>query len=110
MHLVFRSKSYETTLGVMMQTIGKIEGLCVKIGKTSCNMVFMVVDTDNYDVLLGLVFLIKIGVVVDVEQGLIQIRQGQKDNVHALPLNIVNMLQLVPENTVLIVNLIPRLT
>jgi hypothetical protein len=30
-------------------------------------MTFMVVDADNYDVLLGLDFLIKIGVIVDVE-------------------------------------------
>jgi hypothetical protein len=52
----------------------KIEGLPVKIGKTSCNMVFMVVDIDSYDVLLGLYFLIKIGVVVGVGQGLIQVK------------------------------------
>jgi hypothetical protein len=31
----------------------------------------MVVDMDNYDVLLGLDFLIKIGEIVDVEWGLI---------------------------------------
>jgi hypothetical protein len=30
-------------------------------------MTFMVVDTDTYDVLLGLDFLMKIGAVVDVE-------------------------------------------
>jgi hypothetical protein len=30
-------------------------------------MTFMVVDMDNYDVLLGLDFLIKIGEIVDVE-------------------------------------------
>jgi hypothetical protein len=30
-------------------------------------MTFMVVDTDSYDVLLGLDFLMKIGTVVDVE-------------------------------------------
>ncbi len=32
-----------------------------------CTMTFMVIDMDNYDVLLGLDFLIKIGVIVDVE-------------------------------------------
>jgi hypothetical protein len=31
----------------------------------------MVVDINNYDVLLGLYFLIKIKVVVDIEKGLI---------------------------------------
>jgi hypothetical protein len=30
-------------------------------------MTFMVVDIDNYDILLGLDFLIKIGAIVDVE-------------------------------------------
>jgi len=30
-------------------------------------MTFMVVDTDSYDVLLGLDFLIKIGAIVNVE-------------------------------------------
>ncbi len=54
MHLVFRSKSYKTTSNVMIQTMEKIERLSVKIGKTNCSMVFMVVDTDNYDVLLRL--------------------------------------------------------
>jgi hypothetical protein len=32
------------------------------------------VDTDSYDILLGLDLLIKIGAIVDVEQGLIQVR------------------------------------
>jgi hypothetical protein len=36
-------------------------------------MVFLVVDTNNYDMLLGLDFLMNIGVVVDVEKGVIQI-------------------------------------
>jgi hypothetical protein len=34
-------------------------------------MTFMVVNTDSYDVLLGLDFLMKIGAVVDVERGII---------------------------------------
>jgi hypothetical protein len=40
-------------------------------------MTFMVVDTDSYDVLLGLDLLIKIGAIVDVEQGLIQVSAVQ---------------------------------
>jgi hypothetical protein len=39
-------------------------------------MTFMVVDTNNYDVLLGLDFLIRIGVIMDVEWGLIQVKHG----------------------------------
>jgi hypothetical protein len=34
-------------------------------------MIFLVVETDSYDLILGLDFLIKIGVVVDVEKGVI---------------------------------------
>jgi hypothetical protein len=56
-------------------------------------MTFMVVDTDGYDVLLGLDFLMKIGAVVDVEQGLIQVRHGPGTNVEVLPLTVVNLLQ-----------------
>jgi len=58
-------------------------------------MTFIVVDTDNYDVLLGLDFLMKIGAVVDVERGLIQIRRGPGTNVEVLPLTTINLLQSV---------------
>jgi hypothetical protein len=53
----------------------------------------MVVDTDSYDVLIGLDFLMKIGAVVDVERGLIQMRHGPETNVEVLPLTMVNLLQ-----------------
>ncbi len=43
----------------------------MRVRETTCNMVFMVIDINNYDVLLGLDFLIKIKVVVDIEKGLI---------------------------------------
>jgi len=56
-------------------------------------MTFMVVDTDSYDVLLGLDFLIKIGAIVDVEQGRIQVRHGLEPDVEMLPLTMVNMMQ-----------------
>jgi len=56
-------------------------------------MTFMVVDTDGYNVLLGLDFLMKIGAVVDVERGLIQVRHGPETNVEVLPLTVVNFLQ-----------------
>jgi hypothetical protein len=55
----------------------------------------MVVDTDGYDVLLGLDFLMKIGAVVDVERGLIQVRYGPGAHVEVLPLTVVNFLQRV---------------
>jgi hypothetical protein len=58
-------------------------------------MTFMVVDTDGYDVLLGLDFLMKIGAVVDLERGLIQVRYGPGAHVEVLPLTVVNFLQRV---------------
>jgi hypothetical protein len=56
-------------------------------------MVFLVVDTNTYDLLLGLDFLMKIGAVVDVEKGTIQVRHGPGVNVEMFPLNIVNIVQ-----------------
>jgi len=43
----------------------------VRVGGIICEMIFLLVDTDSYDLLLGLDFLIKIRVVVDVEKGVI---------------------------------------
>ncbi len=62
-------------------------------------MTFMVVDTNGYDVLLGLDFLMKIGAVVDVERGLIQVRHGPGTNVEVLPLTVVNLLQRMSTGT-----------
>jgi hypothetical protein len=39
-------------------------------------MVFLVVDTNSYDFLLRLNFLMKIGAMVDVEKGVIHVRNG----------------------------------
>ncbi len=61
----------------------------------------MVVDTDSYDVLLGLDFLIKIGAIVDVERGLIQVRHGPGANVEVLPLTMVNLLQRINSETLM---------
>jgi hypothetical protein len=44
-------------------------------------MTFKIVDIDSYALMLGLNFLIKIGVVVDVERGTIQVRQGSSNNI-----------------------------
>jgi hypothetical protein len=73
--------------------MGWIDEVSVKAGGVQCTMTYMVVDTDSYDVLLGLDFLIKIGAVVDVERGLIQVRKGPGTNVEVLPLTMVNLLQ-----------------
>jgi hypothetical protein len=58
-------------------------------------MVFMVVDTDNYDLLLGLDFLMKIGAVFDVKKGIIHVRNGPRMKVEVLPFNVLNILQVM---------------
>jgi hypothetical protein len=54
-------------------------------------MDFMVMDNDWWDLLFRLDSLIKIGIVVDIEQQLIQIHHGLGANVQILPSNMVNM-------------------
>jgi hypothetical protein len=71
MHLVTGNESYKTASGVITRTLGRVDEIQVKIRGIQCAMTFMVVDTDGYDVLLGLDFLMKIRAVVDVERGLI---------------------------------------
>jgi predicted aspartyl protease len=93
MHLVTRSETYKTALGVVTQALGRIDEVPIKVRGVQCAMTFMVVDTDNYDVLFGLDFLMKIGAIVDVERGLIQVRHGPGTNVEVLPLTMVNLLQ-----------------
>ncbi len=92
MHLVSGSKTYKTASRVVTQALGRIDEVPVKVGGVQCTMTFMVVDMDSYDVLLGLDFLIKIGAIVDVERGLIQVRHGPGANVEVLPLTMVNLL------------------
>jgi hypothetical protein len=95
MHLITWNESYKTTSGVVTRALGRVDEVQVKIGGVQCAMTFMVMDTDGYDVLLGLDFLMKIGVVVDVERGLIQVRHGHGTHVEVLPLTMVNLLQKV---------------
>jgi hypothetical protein len=93
MHSVVGSESYKTASGVVTQALRWIDEVIVGVGGVHCTMTFMVVDTDSYDVLLGLDFLMKIGAIVDVERGLIQIRRGPGTNVEVLSLTVVNLLQ-----------------
>jgi len=99
MHLVTGNESYKTASVVIIWALGRVDEIQVRIGGIQCAMTFMVVDTDGYDVLLGLDFLMKIGVVVDVERGLIQVRHGPGTNVEVLPLTVVNLLQRMSAGT-----------
>ncbi len=71
MHLMTGNESYKTASAVITRALGRVDKIQVKIGGIQCAMTFMVVDTDGYNVLLGLDFLMKIRAVVDVERGLI---------------------------------------
>jgi len=101
MHLVSGFETYKTSSGIVTQALGRIDEVPVKVGGVQCTMTFMVVDMDNYDVLLGLDLLIKIGAIVDVERGLIQVRHGPGTNVEVLPLTMVNMLQKMNSETLI---------
>jgi len=93
MHLVIKSETYKIALGVVTQALGRIDEVPVKVVGIQCTMTFMVVDTNSYDILFGFNFLIKIDVILDLEQGLIQVRHGPWVNVEALLLTMVNLLQ-----------------
>ncbi len=93
MHLVSRHETYKITLGIVTTTLGRLDDIHVHVSNVVCNMVFLVVDIDSYDLLLGLDLLMKIGTVVDVEKGTVQVRHGPKANVEMLPLNVVNIVQ-----------------
>jgi predicted aspartyl protease len=95
MHLVTGNESYKIASGVVTRALGRVDEIQVKIGGVQCSMTFMVVDMDGYDVLLGLDFLMKIGAVVDVERGLIQVKHGPRTQVEVLPFTVVNLLQRV---------------
>jgi len=92
MHLIVGSETYKIASRVVTQALGRINEVPVVVGGVQCTMTLMVVDTDSYDVLLGLDFLMKIGTIVDVERGLIQVRKGSGVDVEVLPLTMVNLL------------------
>jgi hypothetical protein len=95
MHLVVGHETYKIAFGIVTQTLGRIIELSIKVERIICQMIFFMVNTNNYDLLLGLDFLIKIGVIVDVEKGIIQVHNGPRIKVEVLPLNVVNMLQVL---------------
>jgi hypothetical protein len=54
-----------------MQALGRNTKFLIKVGGIICQLIFLVIDTNNYDSLLGLDFLIKIGAIINVEKGII---------------------------------------
>jgi predicted aspartyl protease len=71
MHLVAGHETYKTTFGIVMQALGRNTKFLIKVGGIICQLIFLVIDTNNYDSLLGLDFLIKIGAIINVEKGII---------------------------------------
>ncbi len=59
-HLVVGHEIYNITFGIITQALGRIIQILIIIGKIICQMVFLVIDMDNYDLLLGLNFFMKI--------------------------------------------------
>jgi hypothetical protein len=55
-------------------------------------MIFLVVDNNNYDLLLGLDNLMKIIVIIDVEKGMIQVWNCLGVVMEVIPFRVVNML------------------
>jgi hypothetical protein len=101
MHLVSSHETYKITSGIIIQALGRITDIPVTVGKVVCQMIFLVINNHNYDLLLGLDFLMKIGVVVNVENGVIQVRNRPGIVVEIPPLNVVNMFHRIPELEVL---------
>jgi hypothetical protein len=60
MHLVVGHETYKTTFRIVMEALGRITELPIKVGGIISQMIFLMVNTYNYDLLLGLDFLIKI--------------------------------------------------
>jgi predicted aspartyl protease len=92
MHLVVSHETYKIMSSIVTQALKRITELLIKMGGIICQMIFLVVDTNNYDLLLGLDFLTKIRIVVDVEKGIIQVPNRPRMEVEVLPLNVMNML------------------
>jgi hypothetical protein len=71
--------------------MGRVENLLVKIGGIKYFMTFMIININEYNLLMGLHFLMKIKVVMDVERGLILIKNSPGLDVQVLPLNIIDV-------------------
>jgi hypothetical protein len=93
MHLVLGHETYKIASRTVTTALGRLDDIHVHVSNVVCNMVSLVVDTYTYDLLLGLDFFMKIGAVVNVEKGTIQVRHGLRVDVEMLPLNVVNIVQ-----------------
>ncbi len=70
MHLVSGHETYKTTSRTITTALGRLDDIPMHVANVVCNMVFLLVGTNTYDLLSGLDFFMKIGAVVDVEKAL----------------------------------------
>jgi hypothetical protein len=85
--------NYKTASRLITRGLGTIERLLVKVGRVNYYITFMVVNSNNYNMLIGLEFLLKIMAIINVEKYLMQIRNGLVfDHVQVLPLNVINVI------------------
>jgi hypothetical protein len=92
MHLVLRHETYKIASGMITQALGRIIDIPVIIGKVAYQMVFLIINTNIYDLFLKLDFHMKIRAMVDVERGLYRLGMVQEWQLKFSPLNVVNML------------------
>jgi hypothetical protein len=71
MHLISGHETYKITSEIVTIALERLDDIVVHVGNVVCNMMLLVVDTNTYDLLLGLDFLMKIRAMVDVEKGII---------------------------------------
>ncbi len=90
--MVSRHETYKIASSIITQALRRITNIPVTLGNVVYQMVFLVVDIDTYDLLLRLDFFMKIKAVIDVEKGVIQVRNGLGVVIEVLPPNVVNML------------------
>jgi len=95
MHLVVGLENYKTTLYIVMQAMGRVKILLAKVGGIKCFTTYMVVDMHSYNILMGSSFFVKIGVILDVKRGLIQVINGIGLDIQVLSLNTINMINFV---------------
>jgi hypothetical protein len=100
MHLVLGHKTYKTMSRVITQTLGKITNIPITIGKVVCQMIFLVLNTYNYNISLGLDFLMKIGTIIGLEKGVIHVWNKPSIVVEVLPFNVVNMFHRISRSEV----------
>jgi predicted aspartyl protease len=53
MHLVSGHETYKTTSGTITIALGRLDDILVRVSNVVCNMVFLMVDTNTYNLLLG---------------------------------------------------------